>query len=169
MINWTNTHKIFDDYERYVVHHKNKTLCRTSEEINDAISENYFDKILNDIDALKSVMYEYKFVPIVTHTGRDCAMVKTWIGFNSDKKRCKMEYWVTNNKGWAIIFTNTIRFLIVGSHCNRLFISAEDFYFCETVTPRIDCRDYTKLDLDDVKDMVNQRVKKYAFNKNMLM
>ena len=164
MINWAETHKIFGDYEKPVISWDDNNICYNENGIDGIIDMSYFDKIMNEIHLFKHVRYEYNFRKIDTYMGKDYAMVKSWYGFDSSKNKCKLEYWVTNEKGWAAIFSNKHDFLIIGKCNNHPFITTKDFDFNDSYRSNFDNTDYTIFDLDGVKDLIKLKLKKYIFS-----
>lgn len=162
MINWKKTHTIFGNYEDNVV--PNNTTYYTDNEIDGNISDGYFDEVINSLELFRPLIYKYKFKKIDTHLGKDYAMVKTWVGINQDKTKSKIEYWVTNDEGWAIIYSDTHDYLIIGN-CNcHPFVSTKDFNFYNSDGSTFENTDYTLFELDDIKELVKIKIEKYIFS-----
>lgn len=158
LINWRNTHSIFN-----LGSQSNNITPRipnqyTDEEINAEISRDYFDSIFQSIDNFAPSDYHYTFRLVPTNLGDESALVKKWSNYGD-----QIQLWIIND-GWAIIYGTNNTFLIVGNNNSHPFIMTPNFSFDNTDGSTDENIDFPSLNLDQVKYLVKTKTIEYIFD-----
>lgn len=159
VVNWNETHRIFNlssgDSSKFLPKIPQGYCDR---EIEEKVTPNVYDEVFARIDKFTSKKYGYELKDIYGDPGEDMpAMVKSWSNYNSG-----IELWITN-RGYAAIYGDKDKFLVVGNHQDHPFVETNSFSFDNSDGSTSEDIDFPSLNLDQVKLLMKTKAIEYVF------